>query len=86
MCTASYNTSNSAYPASGNHIWTAPAGLKFCALSTPVGGQCPNNYLLPIHPEWSDLEEEEKDLNKQEGEEKQEDWDGTIQNQKEEKE
>ena len=62
----------------------------FCALCTLIGRQCPNNYLFPINPEWSDPEEEEKDINKQEeGEEKQEeeeDWDGTIQKQKEEKE
>ena len=51
--------------------------------------QCTNNYLLHIHPEWSDPEEEKKELNEQEeGEEKQEeeeDWDGTIQKQKEKK-
>ena len=38
---------------------------KFCALCTPMGRQCPSNYLLPIHPKWSDPEEEEKHLNKQ---------------------
>ena len=61
---------------------------KFCALCTPIGRQCPNNYLLPIHPEWSDPEEEEKDPNKQEDKEKQaeEDGDSTIQKQKAEKE
>ena len=36
---------------------------KFCALCTPIGRQCPNNYLLPIHTNWSDPEKEE---NKQE--------------------
>ena len=51
--------------------WQPQQFPKFCALYTPVGRQCPNNYLLPIHPEWSDPEEEEKDLNKQEGAEKQ---------------
>ena len=51
---------------------------QFCALCKPTGRQCPNNYLLPIHPEWSDPKQEE---NKQEGEENQdeEDWDGIIQ-------
>ena len=39
---------------------------KLYALCTTIGRQCPNNYLLPIHPEWSDPEEEEKDLNEQE--------------------
>ena len=32
--------------------------LKFGALCTPVGRQCPNNYILPVYPEWSDPEEE----------------------------
>ena len=62
---------------------------NFCGLCTPAGRQCLNNYLLPIHPEWSDdSEEEEKDLNKQNREEKQEieDWDSTMQKQKEERE
>ena len=61
---------------------------KFCALCTNLGRQYPNNYLLPIHPEWSDPQEEEKYFSKQEeGEQKQEeeDWVGTIQKQKEEK-
>ena len=62
---------------------------KYCALCTPTGRQCLNNYLLPIHPEWSNSEEEEKDLNKQirEEDEKQEmeDWDSIMQKQKEEK-
>ena len=56
---------------------------NFCVLCTSIGRHCPNNYLLPIHPEWIDSKEEGKDLNKQdrEEEEKQEagDWDGTIQ-------
>ena len=63
---------------------------KFCALCTPAGRKYPNNYLLPIHLEWSDWEEEEKDFSKQEKEEKEKqergDWDGTIQKQKEGKE
>ena len=42
---------------------------KFCALCTLPGRQCLNNYLLPIHPEWSDSEEEEKDLTMQDREE-----------------
>ena len=42
---------------------------KFCALCTSTGRQCPNNYLLPIHSEWSDSEEEERDFNKENGEE-----------------
>ena len=54
---------------------------KLCPLCTPIGRQCPNNYILLIHPECSDPEEEKKDLNKQEKEEEQ-DWDGTIQKQK----
>ena len=37
----------------------------------PVGRQCPNNYKLPVHQEWSDPEEE-KDLSKQENEKVQE--------------
>ena len=53
---------------------------QFCALCTLIGRQCPNNNLMPIHPEWSDPEEEEKDLNKQE-----EDWDGMIQKQRKKK-
>ena len=54
---------------------------KFCALCTPIGRQNLNNYLLPVHPEWSNPEEDEKDHNKQQQEEKQEeeDWDNTIQ-------
>ena len=36
---------------------------KFCALCMSVGRQWPNNYLLPVHPEWSD-QEEQKDLNR----------------------
>ena len=60
---------------------------SFCSLCMPVGRQCPNNYILPMHPEWSDLEEE-KDLSKQENEEEQEkkeeeEWDGTRQKEKE---
>ena len=43
---------------------------NFFVLCTPIGKQCPDNYLLPIHPEWSDSEEEEKDLNRQEEKEK----------------
>ena len=43
---------------------------NFCALCTPIGKQCLNNYLLPIHPEWSDPEEEEKDIGRQDREEK----------------
>ena len=54
-----------------------------CALCMPVGRQCQNNYMLPMHPEWSDPEEE-KDLSKQESEgeqekEEDEDWDSTRQ-------
>ena len=37
---------------------------NLCALCTTIGRECLNNFLLPIHPEWSDPEEEEKDLNK----------------------
>ena len=52
----------------------------------PIGRQCPNNYQLPIHPEWSNLEEE-KDIRRQQKEEEQEkeeeDWDGTMYNQEE---
>ena len=44
---------------------------NFCALCTAVGWQCPNNYMLPIHPEWSDLEDE-KDLSNHENKEEQE--------------
>ena len=60
----------------------------FCALCTPIGRQCLNNCLLPIHPEWSDSEEEKKGLKEQEEKEEQEEevWDGTIQKQKDEKE
>ena len=27
-------------------------------MCTPVGRKCPNNYLSPKHPKWSELEEE----------------------------
>ena len=59
---------------------------KFCSLCTPTGRPCPNNFLLPIHQEWSDPEEEKKDLNKQEEEEKEgNNWDSTIQNRRKKK-
>ena len=35
---------------------------QFCALCTPIGIQCQNNYLMPLHPECSDPEEEEEGL------------------------
>ena len=41
-----------------------------CALYMSIGRQFQNNYLLPIHPEWSNPEEE-KDHNKQQKEEEQ---------------
>ena len=47
--------------------------LKFCTLCTPVGRKCPNNYLSPNHPEWSEPEKEE-------------DWDGEEQKEKERRE
>ena len=59
---------------------------NFCALWKPVRRQCPNKSMLPIHPEWSDLEGK-KDLIKQENDEEQEneeeDWDGTRPKEKE---
>ena len=61
---------------------------KFYALCANLGRQCLNNYLLSIHPEWSDSEEEEKDLIKQgrkEEKQEREDWHRTKQKQKEEK-
>ena len=64
-----------------------PQFQQFCALSTPVRRQCPNNDILHVHPEWSDLEEE-NDISKQEkedkpGKEEEEEWHGTRQEQKE---
>ena len=84
-------TSNNTLPSQCQPHLDSPNRVpKFCALCTSIGRQCPNNYLLPIHPEWSNSEEEEKDLNRQDKEEREtqqeEDWDGTIQKQKEEKE
>ena len=67
LCTAHY--CNSTYPANDKHTQMAPTIPELFALCTPMGRQSPNKYMLPIHPEWSDPKEEEKDLNKQESKE-----------------
>ena len=48
-----------------------------------IGRQCLNNYVLPIHPEWSDLEGGKDQQKEKEQEKEEEDWDGARQKQKE---
>ena len=67
------------------HLNSPNSPPKYCALCTPTGRQCLNNYILSIHLEWSDPEEK-KDLSKQQKEEeqeKEEDLNDTKQKQKE---
>ena len=55
----------------------------YCLTCTPVRKQCPTEYPMPLKPDWTDSEEEEKDLKEQnEAEEEIEDWDGDLQKQK----
>ena len=36
---------------------------NYCATCTPLGKQCQTTYPMGLNPNWSDLEEEEKDWN-----------------------
>ena len=60
---------------------------SYCVTCTPLGKQCLTTYPMPLNPNWSYSEEEEKDLKvPNEAEEEIEDWEGYIQRQKEIKE
>ena len=54
----------------------------YCVTCTPLGKQCHRTYPMPLHSNWLDSKEEEKDPK----EEEIENWNGDIKRQKELKE